>query len=143
VYKSLNHLFGIGTSEEELSRLLIWARFLRLFLEVVAPCRHRSGQDQQHANAGSGCGIPLPGQVNDGPTQKEPEAETDENSAENLVPFHPKPSTYRDCSKRRGRLTYVIGELKPGKKVRLKDYGSGESRTLSTALGSVRQRQSS
>jgi hypothetical protein len=67
---------------------LNWATFLRLFLEAVALDLHRSGHDQHDANAGSRCGIPLPGQVNNGPTQKDPEAETDEYSAENLVPFH-------------------------------------------------------
>ena len=77
---------------EILSRSVIWSGLLGLFLEAVSLDRHRAGQDQQHANAGSRCGIPLLGLVNDGPTQKEPEAETDERSAENLVPFHPKPS---------------------------------------------------
>jgi hypothetical protein len=81
-----------------------------LFLEAVSLDRHRAGQDQQHANAGSRCGIPLLGQVNDGPTQKEPEAETDEHSAENLAPFHPKPSNFSDCGRHRKRLTYAIGE---------------------------------
>jgi hypothetical protein len=59
-----------------------------LFLETVALDRDRSGQDQQHANAGGGCGTPLLGLVNNGPTQKEPEAETDKYSAEYLAPFH-------------------------------------------------------
>src|SRR5262249_7467992 len=51
---------------------LIWARFLRLFLETVTLDRDHSGHDQQHRDAGSGCGIPLLGQVDDGPTEKEP-----------------------------------------------------------------------
>jgi hypothetical protein len=82
---------NFGGSEDTAAGSRLWL----LFLEAATPDRHRSGQDQQHANAGSGCGIPLLGLVNDGPTQKEPEAETDERSAENLVPFHPKPSKFQ------------------------------------------------
>ena len=119
---------------EILSRLLIWARSLRLFLEAVAPRRHRSGQDQKHANAGSGCGIPLLGHVNNGPTQKEPDAETDEYSAEKLVPFHPKPSTSRDCSKQGGRLDVCH---RRGRWLILSApcVGCGTGRTVSFAAG--------
>jgi hypothetical protein len=85
--------------------LLIWARSLGLFLEAVALDRHRSGQDQQHANASSGCGVPLLVQVNDGPAQKEPNAQTDACSGEDLVPFHPKPTASSEYSKHGGRLT--------------------------------------
>ncbi len=69
-------------------RLLSWARFLRRFLEAVAPGRYHSDHDQEHANASSRCGIPLLGMVSDGPTQKQPQTETDEYSAEYLAPSH-------------------------------------------------------